>query len=208
MIIIKETCTKGTNIYLGNGKRRLINDCINYLMVNYNFQEIQIPILQEYKYFENKVGKENNNMMYRLSDKGNRDLCLAPEYTSIIMNLENTFKYQKDVKLFYIQECFRGENPQKGRYRQFTQLGIEIINPSQDYLKEGLNLQFIAMKLCNILRPDLSFIVNENVKRGLDYYNNGQGFEIRTENGDQIVGGGAYKNGQGFAIGIDRLLNI
>ena len=43
------------------------------------------------------------------------------------------FKYEKDIMLFYIGECFRGEKPQKGRYRQFTQLGIEILNPTKDY---------------------------------------------------------------------------
>lgn len=204
MKIIKETCTKGTNIYLGNEKRDYLNKCIGILRKE-GFTEIQIPILQEYKYFENKVGEENNNMMYRLTDKGNRDLCLAPEYTSIIINLKDTFKYQKDVKLFYVAECFRGENPQKGRYRQFTQLGVEIVNPLKDYISE---LSVLALGLITNYGDTSNYNLDLSVKRGLDYYKNGKGFEIRTNDGLQIAGGGEYENGIGFAIGIDRLLNI
>jgi histidyl-tRNA synthetase len=200
-MIIKETCTKGTNIYLGNEKRDYINKCIDILK-NSGYVEIQIPILQEYELFAGKVGEENNNMMYRFSDRGGRNLCLAPEYTSIIMNLKDTFKYQKDIKLFYVAECFRGENPQKGRYRQFTQLGVEILNPSDE-----INLSSLALELCK--QSHISdFILNEDVTRGLDYYKEAKGFEIRTSDNHQIVGGGEYENGVGFAIGVDRLLNL
>lgn len=202
MKLIKETCTKGTNIYLGNKKRDYLNKCINILKKE-DFTEIQIPILQEYKYFQNKVGEENNNMMYKLTDRKNRELCLAPEYTSIIINLKNTFKYQKNIKLFYIGECFRGENPQKGRYRQFTQLGVEIINPTKDYINELIKLASVFIEF---FVPLPKQIVDISIKRGLDYYKEGKGFEIRNNNGLQLCGGGEYENGIGFAIGVDRLI--
>jgi len=54
--------------------------------------------------------------MFNFTDRGNRNICLAPEYTAVIQKLSNTtFKYQKDIKLFYIAECFRGEKPQAGQ---------------------------------------------------------------------------------------------
>jgi histidyl-tRNA synthetase len=199
MKIIKETCTKGTNIYLGNKKRVLLNKCVD-ILINDGFTEIQIPILQNAEIFKNKVGEENNNMMYFFTDKGNRNLCLPPEYTAVIMKLTDTFKYQKNVKLFYIVECFRGENPQKGRWRQFIQLGVEIINPSKDYDLSGLAIQLTQ----TFTNEEL--VLNKKVQRGLDYYNGGEGFEIKTLDDMQIVGGGTYINGIGFAIGIDRLL--
>ena len=199
MKILKETCTKGVNIYLGNKKRQLLNNCIEKL-ISLDYTEIQFPILQDSTIYKNKVGEENNNMMYNFTDRGNRELCLPPEYTAILINMEKSFKYQKDVKLFYIGECFRGENPQKGRFRQFTQLGVEIINPSQNY-----DLSLLALDLCKELTSD-ELTVNYNVTRGLDYYDNGQGFEIRSSDNMQIVGGGKYSNGTGFAIGVDRLL--
>ena len=126
MKVIKETTYKGTRILLGNEKRELINKMITILQKE-NFTEISLPVIQYSKYFDSKVGEENNNMMYNFKDRGNRDLCLAPEYTAIVQELSKTvFKDKKDLLVYYVQECFRGEKPQAGRYRQFTQLGAEV----------------------------------------------------------------------------------
>ena len=201
---IKETCYKGTRIILGNKKRNLINKMIEILQKN-SFQEIQIPIIQHQETFKNKVGIENNNLMYNFNDRGNRKICLAPEYTAIIQKLaKTTFKNEKDIKVFYVAECFRGEKPQAGRYRQFTQLGVEIINPTEIDM-----LSLLASDLITTVTKE--FDINFNVTRGLDYYKEGKGFEIVCEklgSSKQICGGGEYEGGIGFAIGIDRLLNI
>jgi histidyl-tRNA synthetase len=202
---IKETTYKGTRILIGNEKRNIINLMSNYL-IDKNYTEISIPIIQFQETFLGKVGEENNNLMFNFTDRANRNICLAPEYTAVIQKLSNTtFKHQKDVKLFYIQECFRGERPQNGRYRQFTQFGVEVINPSKNYLDELIN---IASDLIKFFDID-DFIVNTDVTRGLDYYKNGKGFEISLDklgSSKQICGGGEYEGGIGFAIGIDRLI--
>ncbi len=210
---IKETCYKGTRILLGNEKRIIINTMISYLVDN-GYTEISIPVIQYQETFKGKVGAENNNLMFNFTDnggltefkdRGNRDICLAPEYTAVVQKLSNTiFKFQKDVKLFYVQECFRGEKPQEGRYRQFTQLGVEIVNPSQDYITE---LKGLAYSLIKEVQTDIHIM--SNVNRGLDYYKNGRGFEIICDSlgsSKQICGGGEYDGGIGFAIGIDRLI--
>jgi histidyl-tRNA synthetase len=205
MKIIKETCTKGTRIILGNEKRQYINECIDILIFQ-GFVEIQIPILQDYKTFENKVGEENNNLIYRFTDRGNRDLVLAPEYTSVIMNLKDTFKYQKDVKLFYVAECFRAENNQFGRFRQFTQLGIEIVNPT-DAQKSLILIEQLSLLMVEKITTNCK--LNKDVTRGLDYYESGKGFEITCEelgSSKQVCGGGIYTNGVGSAVGVDRIL--
>ena len=208
METIKETCYKGTRIVLGNEKREMINVMIDILKQQ-GFKEISIPIIQAQETFKGKVGEENNNLMYNFKDRGDRDLCLAPEYTAVIQKLSNTtFKMEKDVKLFYVQECFRGKKPQAGRYRQFTQLGVEIINPTTDYIGCGFTLPNLAYDLLSSVSTqkfDLSF----DVKRGLDYYKEGKGFEIACEalgSSKQVCGGGEYEGGVGFAIGIDRLI--
>lgn len=119
---IKETCYKGTRILLGNEKRDMVNKMVEVLKEE-GFVEIQIPIIQLQEMFKSKVGQENTNMMFNFKDRGDRDICLAPEYTAVIQQLaKTTFKYKKDVKIFYVAECFRGEKPQEGRYRQFTHL--------------------------------------------------------------------------------------
>ncbi len=201
---IKQTCYKGTRVLLGNEKRTIINKMISFL-IEKDYQEISIPIIQYQETFKGKVGVENNNLMFNFKDRGDRDICIAPEYTSVVQKLAGeTFKYQKDVKLFYVQECFRGEKPQAGRYRQFTQFGVEILNPTQDY---GYELECLAYQLICHVRSDIK--VNTNVTRGLDYYKLGKGFEITCDalgSSKQICGGGEYEGGIGFAIGIDRLL--
>ena len=202
---IKETCYKGTRILLGNDKRNMLNDMIGFLK-NEGFNEIQLPIIQNQEIFKHKVGEENNNLMFNFTDRGCRSLCLAPEYTAVIQELSKTvFKNEKDVKLFYIAECFRGEKPQAGRYRQFTQLGVEILNPTKDHKLPKLAYFLIENHIENEIN------LNTDVSRGLDYYKDGQGFEITCEDlgsSKQICGGGEYDGGIGFAIGIDRLINL
>ena len=199
---------KGTRIIFGEiarNKRRLLNQMIEVLE-SYGYQEMMIPIIQLTETFANKVGEENNNMMYTFTDRGNRDICLAPEYTAIVQQLsKETFKMTKNVKLFYIGECFRGEKPQASRWRQFTQFGVEVINPTEDYTNELLE---IATKLIELVTDN--YEVNLDATRGLDYYTGGKGFEISCPElgaAKQICGGGSYEGGVGLAIGVDRLLN-
>ena len=212
MEIKQDFVYKGTRILYGNkakNKRKLINSCVT-LLEDEGYNEILIPIIQFQSTFESKVGGENQQMMFDFKDRGDRDICLAPEYTAVIQLLANTqFKFQKDVKLFYVVECFRGEKPQKGRYRQFTQLGVEIINPTKDYVME---LAYLASKLIMIKTDNLSNQqINFAVTRGLDYYKGGEGFEIEIDSlgaQKQVCGGGEYDGGVGFAIGIDRLMEV
>jgi histidyl-tRNA synthetase len=198
---------KGTRILFAQSakaKRDLLNKMIE-ILESYGFQEMMIPIIQKQETFNSKVGDENQKMMYTFKDQGNRDLCLAPEYTAVVQQMsKEIFKFNKDVKLFYVGECFRGENSQKGRYRQFTQLGIEILNPTKDFTEDLKNL---AIELISLVTKEMT--VNGDATRGLDYYKNGKGFEIACEElgaQKQVCGGGEYDGGVGFALGIDRLL--
>lgn len=209
MEIKVDSTYKGTRILFKETaklKRTLINKMIE-ILESYGYDEMMIPVIQRAETFASKVGAENQNMMYNFKDLGNRDLCLAPEYTAVVQTLvKERFKYEKDVKLFYIGECFRGERPQAGRYRQFTQFGVEVINPSKDYSDEMLE---IAKKMIELMTTN--YDVNTDATRGLDYYKGGKGFEISCpELGaqKQICGGGSYEGGIGFAIGLDRLLLI
>lgn len=200
MEILKTTCYKGTVIRIGNEKRRLLNK-ISKLLMGAGFLEISIPIIQFEETFTGKVGEENNNLMFRLSDSKNRKLCLAPEYTAVIQKLsQQDFKYRNDVGLFYIQECFRGERQQRGRWRQFTQLGVENLNPKIIKMEDLIKLAIDLVSMSGV-----GFEVNTDVVRGLDYYKDGRGFEIRSKDGLQLCGGGEYDGGIGFAVGVDRL---
>jgi histidyl-tRNA synthetase len=207
MEIKLDSTYKGTRILFAQtakAKRALINQMIE-ILEDYGYQEIMIPIIQKYETFDSKVGDENKNMMFNFRDRGDRDLCLAPEYTAVVQQLAtDRMKYDKDVKMFYVGECFRGENTQAGRWRQFTQFGVEVLNPSKDYTEEMIE---IATKLIELVTEN--YEVNLDATRGLDYYKGGKGFEISCPElgaAKQICGGGSYEAGVGFAMGIDRLL--
>jgi histidyl-tRNA synthetase len=207
MEIKLDSTYKGTRILFSEtakSKRILLNQMID-ILESYGYQEIMIPIIQKQETFQSKVGDENKNMMFNFKDRGGRDICLAPEYTAIIQQLSlSRFKFEKDLKLFYIGECFRGENTQAGRWRQFTQFGVEVINPTKDY---SIEMVEIANKLIELVTKN--YEINLNATRGLDYYKGGKGFEISCPelgSSKQVCGGGSYEGGIGFAIGVDRLL--
>lgn len=206
MEIKLESTYKGTRILFegkAKDKRVLINKMIT-ILESYGYDEIMIPIIQKQETFQSKIGDENKNMMYNFKDRGDRKLVLSPEYTAVVQQLSNRFKYRKDIKMFYVGECFRGENTQLGRWRQFSQFGVEILNPTKDYSDELIN---IAKELTELVTTN--YEVNSDVTRGLDYYKDGKGFEISCPelgSSKQTCGGGSYEGGIGFAVGIDRLL--
>ncbi len=207
---IKEGTFKGTRILEGYDalkKRKYIHECCTFLY-KLGFSELQIPIINFKDTFASKVGDENRNMMFEFTDRGNRELVLSPEYTAIVQPLAaTTYKYKNDVKLFYIGECFRNEKPQYGRWRQFTQLGVEVLNPKETTTDYLINLCRELLSLYDNL--DDNYVFETSVKRGLDYYKDGKGFQVSNDKlgaQKQIVGGGIYDNGMGFAIGVDRIM--
>ena len=120
------------------------------------------------------------------------------------MLADKYWRTQKDIKLWYFERCYRYERPQAGRYREFFQFGLEVINPRSETINS--ELIEIAKKLVEVKTNE--YTVNEAVKRGLAYYVE-DGFEISVDKlgaQKQICGGGRYKQGIGFAIGFDRLM--
>lgn len=154
--------------------------------------------------FFNKILQILSNWIFK--DKKNRNICLIPEVTAIIQNIYNTSLKKnapKPIKLFYITRCYRYDRPQLGRYREFTQVGTEILEANEQQQNENKNL---LIKLLNSL--NLKFNLIENVQRGLNYYTQ-NGYECESDilgAQKQIAGGGSYKEGTGWAIGLERLL--
>lgn len=145
--------------------------------------------------------------MWTFADKGNRPVTLIPEVTGIVQEMYDTDWIKskpKPIKLFYISRCYRYEKPQAGRYREFTQFGVEILGD-----KSGKDKELALETLTKCLDySGKSYILNETVTRGLGYYVE-DGFEAECESlgaQKQVAGGGRYSQGIGWAIGIDRLL--
>lgn len=167
------------------------------------YGEIIVPSLWEQKTFQDKAGSEILNQMWSFRDKGDREVCLIPEVTGVIQELYRQDwekSLPKPIKLFYISRCYRYDRPQKGRYREFTQIGVEWLGNGGeeviDLLKNCLDLFNLEYKFVGA------------VKRGLSYYLE-DGFEVECAKlgaQKQIAGGGRYAEGIGWAIGLDRLV--
>src|SRR6201981_2589136 len=99
----------------------------------YNYHEIRTPILEETQLFARGVGQETDIVskeMYTFEDRDGTSVTLRPENTASVIRayIEHRLDQRPGVqKLYYIGPMFRRERPQKGRYRQFFQIGAEAI---------------------------------------------------------------------------------
>ncbi|HXO20743.1 MAG TPA: histidine--tRNA ligase [Thermoanaerobaculia bacterium] len=116
----------------------------------YGYGEIRTPVLEETELFVRGVGESTDIVgkeMYTFADKKGRSLTLRPENTAPVARAYVEHGMQNlvaPVKLFYIGPQFRYERPQKGRYRQFYQIGAEIIGESGPYSDAELLLMLVS----------------------------------------------------------------
>ena len=99
----------------------------------YNYHEIRTPVLEETQLFARGVGQETDIVtkeMYTFEDRDGTSLTLRPENTASVIRayIEHRLDQRPGIqKLYYMGPMFRRERPQKGRYRQFYQIGAEAI---------------------------------------------------------------------------------
>ena len=99
-------------------------------LASYAYQEIRMPILEETQLFKRSVGEVTDIVekeMYTFADRNNESVTLRPEGTAGCVRAaeQNGLLYNQVQRLFYAGPMFRYERPQKGRLRQFHQLGVE-----------------------------------------------------------------------------------
>src|ERR1700734_30811 len=123
----------------------------------YSFGEIRTPILEETQLFSRSVGEDTDIVskeMYTFTPEPGQSLTLRPENTAGVVRayIEHQLGESGQLqKLFYIGPQFRAERPQKGRYRQFWQIGAEVIGPpsagSESPLRDAEVLEMLATLL-------------------------------------------------------------
>jgi len=113
-------------------KRQWALDAMRRVAVSRGFREIQMPIFEDLELFTKKSGPGIVEELYAFKDKGDRDIALRPEMTAQVMRfyVSDMASLPKPIKIFYFGPCFRYENPQSGRFREFFQFGAEIIGSS------------------------------------------------------------------------------
>ena len=103
------------------------------LFRRYNYSEVRTPIFEEADLFVRSVGEASDIVrkeMFAFEDRGGRELALRPEGTAGVVRAyveHGLYTQAQPLKLFYVGPMFRYEQQQKGRYRQHTQIGVEVL---------------------------------------------------------------------------------
>lgn len=158
---------------------------LQQVLHQYGYQEIRLPLLEKTRLYKRSVGESSDIVgkeMYSLVDQGGDEISLRPEGTAGCVRavIEHDLAYQGVQRLWYYGPMFRHERPQKGRYRQFTQLGVEAYGME----KAASDVELIAIsariwKILNIrdkLLLEINTLGDENSRAAwrqalVDYFN-------------------------------------
>lgn len=121
-------------------KRKFLESKIRKICSLFDVKEIVTPIFEHSELFHRSVGESTdivNKETYTFTDRGDRSITLRPEGTAGVVRsyIENKLYSNNEVsKFFYLGPIFRYERPQKGRFRQFNQFGVEALNSNDPML--------------------------------------------------------------------------
>ena len=131
---MKLQTVRGTRDLFGDEARlfREIDQVFAKQAVLYDFQEMITPIFEFTQVFQRTLGEATDIVtkeMYTFEDRSGDSLTLRPEGTAPVARavISNSMLRDLPLKFFYSGPMFRHERPQKGRYRQFNQFGVELI---------------------------------------------------------------------------------
>lgn len=130
----KVQCVRGTYDLYGAAKRKMkkVISVGSAVVEKYGFDEIETPIFEFTEVFARNLGDTSDIVtkeMYCFEDKGGESLTLRPEGTAGVVRafVSEGMQQNLPVKFYYHGPMFRYERPQKGRQRQFTQFGVELL---------------------------------------------------------------------------------
>ncbi len=146
---------KGTRDFLPDEmrKRRRVESKLREIAERWGYEEISTPTFELAELFTIKSGEAILEEMYEFRDRSGRHLALRPELTAPVIRLYvNELKMSpKPTKVYYFGNCFRYEEPQRARYREFWQFGAEIIGSDRPEAEaEIIALAYSIIKELNI----------------------------------------------------------
>jgi len=129
---------RGTQDLLPEAARRhrQVSETARAMAELYGFVEMATPIFEFTEVFARPIGEHTDIVakeMYTFTDRGGEEVTLRPENTASVVRavLSNGLVQSLPLKFFYSGPMFRYERPQKGRFRQFHQIGVELIGVAQ-----------------------------------------------------------------------------
>lgn len=149
---------RGMNDYLPEETAlwQRIEGTLKQVLASYGYSEIRMPIVEQTPLFKRAIGEVTDVVekeMYTFEDRNGESLTLRPEGTAgcVRAGIEHGLLYNQEQRLWYVGPMFRYERPQKGRYRQFHQLGVEVFGlPGPDIDTELILLTARWWKLLGI----------------------------------------------------------
>lgn len=124
---------RGMNDYLPGETAiwQRIEGILKQVLSGYGYSEIRLPIVEQTPLFKRAIGEVTDVVekeMYTFEDRNGDSLTLRPEGTAgcVRAGIEHGLLYNQEQRLWYTGPMFRHERPQKGRYRQFHQMGVEV----------------------------------------------------------------------------------
>lgn len=172
-------------------KWQVVESKIKNVLGNYAFNEIRVPVFEHTELFLRGVGETTDVVqkeMYTFNDKGDRSITLRPEGTAGVVRayLENGMaSLPTPVKLWYDITAYRYENVQKGRLREFHQLGAELIG-TESYMADAelitmateilrtLNIKKVRLEInsigCPECRKKYQEVLKNYIKENIDNY--------------------------------------
>ncbi|MCZ7393982.1 MAG: histidine--tRNA ligase [Candidatus Methanoperedens sp.] len=126
---------RGTRDFLPEemAKRKYVENKMREVAQRWGYGEIKTPTFEHIELFTLKSGEAILGEIYNFRDKGDREIALRPELTAPVvrMYVEELQRSAKPLKFYYFDNCFRYERPQKGRFREFFQFGVEILGSAK-----------------------------------------------------------------------------
>lgn len=124
---------RGMNDYLpaDTALWQRIEGVLKQTLASYGYSEIRLPLVEQTPLFKRAIGEVTDVVekeMYTFDDRNGESLTLRPEGTAgcVRAGIEHGLLYNQEQRLWYMGPMFRYERPQKGRYRQFYQIGVEV----------------------------------------------------------------------------------
>lgn len=159
---------RGTRVIEGEEATKYLEivNTFHNVAKKYNFEYIKIPTLEKEGLFTRTVGEHTDivtKQMYSFPDKKGRNLVLRPEGTAGVVRHYIEKKYANIKNYYYSDQMFRYERPQKGRYREFHQVGAETVGYESNSIKEVFSIIQLSndfLETCIPTNSKFTFEVN------------------------------------------------
>ncbi|MCL4353016.1 histidine--tRNA ligase [Patescibacteria group bacterium] len=144
------------------GKRQYVIEVLQKVFESYGFEPLETPALEYEEILMGKYGEEGDKLMYRFADNGGRRVALRYDQTvplaRVVAQYQN--KLAMPFKRYQIQNVWRAENTQKGRYREFLQCDIDIVGTNSP-LADAEIIQVAENSLLKLGFKTFKIIIND-----------------------------------------------